>query len=81
MPKTGGCHKNSSRIGEVKKYVLKPPKLTTLQNDQNINFKHLRPDVAFLLAPKMMGHVFPLSFCKSWESSGKANPHSQLQVQ
>ena len=35
-----------------------------LQKDQNINFKYLRCDVAFLLALKMMGRVSPHHFLR-----------------
>jgi hypothetical protein len=38
---------------------------TTLQKDQNINLKHLRPGGAFLLAPKMMGNGSPHHFSRT----------------
>jgi hypothetical protein len=51
-----------------------PPKLTTLQNNQSIHFKHQIPDVAFLLAPKMMGHVPPPRYFKTSNMLEKWNP-------
>jgi hypothetical protein len=43
-----------------------------LTKNQNINSKHLKPDVAFLLALKMMDCVSP-HHLKSWQCSAKAN--------
>ena len=45
---------------------------------QKTQFQPSRPDVAFLLAPGMMGHVFPPPIFKNCQSGGKANPHFQL---
>jgi hypothetical protein len=48
--------------------------MIALQKDQNIIFKHLRPEVVLILAPNMMGRVFPSLFFKSWQFVRKANP-------
>lgn len=55
-------------------------KVTTLKEDRNINFRHLRFDIALCLTPKLMGCVFlPAIFQERavwWESK----PRSQLPI-
>ena len=56
-------------------------KMTTSQQIHNVNFKHLRPEYAFvLMTPKMMSCSYPPYFFKSWQFGRKPNPCSQLLV-
>ena len=48
--------------------------MTTSQKNQTINFKHLRPDGTFLLAPKMMGSGSPQHFSRTGNLVGRQTP-------
>ena len=36
---------------------------------KNVNFKHLRHEVMFLMAPNLVGHVYPTPFFNCWQFS------------